>query len=54
MSKKVESHDNVEYKRALDNAVDSKVKIVDEVKNLLLPTQWRLTSAVPFPTSETG
>ncbi|MDD6053893.1 MAG: DNA gyrase subunit A, partial [Clostridiales bacterium] len=32
MSKKVESHDNVEYKRALDNAVDSKVKIVDEVK----------------------
>ncbi len=32
MSKKVESHDNIEYKRALDNAVDSKVKIVDEVK----------------------
>ena len=32
MAKKIESQDNIEYKRALENSNDTKIKIVDEVK----------------------
>lgn len=32
MAKKVESHDNIEYKLALERTTDTKIKIVDEVK----------------------
>ena len=32
MAKKVESHDNIEYQRALERTNDTKIKIVDEVK----------------------